>query len=135
MPFEFQVSGTPCSQAEPEPPVESQGGIAVRDAQTQGDARGFGLGDQPLQHGRCNPFSLQFGNDHDIDDPKFGCFAIQQNPARDLSAKFNNKVLGVREARSVVAGLRLVLEAQQGLTLWLRHGSEFGFPGGAEESV
>ena len=78
--------------------------------------------------------ALQFGNDRDIDDPKFGCFAIQQKPARDLSAKFNNKVLGVREARSVVAGLRLILEAQQGLALWLRHRSDFGFPGGAEES-
>lgn len=36
-------------------------------------------------------------------------FAIQQKPARGLSTKFNNKVLGVREAGGVGAGLRLIL--------------------------
>jgi len=77
---------------------------------------------------------LHFGSDCDIDDPKFAGFAIQQKPARGLSAKFNHKVLGAREAGSVVAGLRLILEAQQGLALCLRQGSEFGFTGSAEES-
>ncbi len=134
MPFEFQVSGTSGSRPEPEPPVQGQGGIAVPDAQSQGHACGFGFGDQRPQHGRCNPLALQFGNDRNIDDPKLACFAIQQKPSRGLSAKFNNKILRVREARSIVAALRLILEAHQGLALWLRQGSEFGFPGGTKQS-
>jgi hypothetical protein len=128
------VSGASGCLAEPEALVKSQGGIAVPDAQAQGHASGFGLSDQRLQHGRCNPLALQLGNNCDIDDAKFAGLAIQQKPARGLSAKFNNKVLGVWEARSVVAGLRLILEAQQGLALWLRQGREFGFTRGAEES-
>jgi len=128
------VSGAPGRLAEPEALVKTQRGIAVPDAQAQGHACGFGLGDQRLQHGRCNPLALHFGNDSYIDDAKFVGVAIQQKPARGLPARFDNKVLRVREARSVIAGLRLILEAQQALALGLRQRSEFGFPGNTEQS-
>jgi len=73
------------------------------------------------------------GNDRDVDHPQLVCIAIQQEPACGLPAKFNDEMLGARKSLSVVAGLRLVLQAQQCLALRLRQKCKFGVTGAAEK--